>query len=314
MPDTATADARPDEPRTLLEKVGPAVAVGLTALAAVFGSMSAAQLQQAMYWKSQAAQDQSKATNQWSLFGFKRSRALEMEAAAARSRSESGYLRFTFITEGDGGASEAVKWLNGDGPPRTELPPPENKDLGQLVADIRARKPETDLLALAGRIPIEALNKAVDDGENFIFETTEVQWDGVVKAAKKAAQKVIDEAARKKADEPVDAAKKARADAVQALVFGMEDRRYRGEGALNNALGYLYEARVRYSAATSDQHRRKSEVLGYAMLVAQIGAVAASLALARRKGFSLWLVAGGIGMVALAFGAYALVPASIIAF
>jgi hypothetical protein len=316
MPDpTPVTDPNPEEPRTLLDKIGPALAVGLTALAAVFGSMSAAQLQQAMYWKSQAAQDQSRSTNQWSLFGFKRSRALEMEAAAARSRSDSGFLRFTFLTEADaGGIGEAVQWLNGDGPPRTELPPPDNMDLARLVADIRARKPEADLLALAGRIPVEQLNKAIDDGENFIYETTEVHWDGVVKAAKKAAQKVIDEAARNKAGEPVDPVKKARADAVQALVFAMEDRRYRGEGALNNALGYLYEARVKFSAATSDGHRRKSQVLGYAMLVAQIGAVAASLALARKRGFSLWLVAGGIGLVALAFGAYALVPASLLAF
>jgi hypothetical protein len=306
---TPAAPNTPEERKGLIEKIGPALAVGLTALAAVFGSMSAAQLQQAMYWKSQAAQDQSKSANQWGLFGFKRSRALEMEAAAVRSRSDSGYLRFAFP-----GDDEAVKWLNGDGPPRTDLPPPENKDLAQLVADIRARKPEAELLALAGHIPADQLNKAVDDAENFIFETTEVRWDAVVKAAKKQAQKVIDEAARGKPDEPVDAAKKARADAAQALVFALEDRRYRAEGALNNGLGYLYEARVKFSAATSDKHRKKSEVLGYAMLVAQIGAVAASLALARKRGFSLWLVAALIGFIALGFGGYALIPASILAF
>ncbi|MFO0822064.1 MAG: hypothetical protein U0792_02920 [Gemmataceae bacterium] len=51
------ATGNPDEPRSLIEKIGSAVAVGLTALAAVFGSMSAGQLQQAMYCKSQAAQD-----------------------------------------------------------------------------------------------------------------------------------------------------------------------------------------------------------------------------------------------------------------
>lgn len=306
---TPTNDTKPEEPKGLIDKIGPAMAVGLTALAALFGSMSASQLQQAMYWKSQAAQDQSKAANQWSLFGFKRSRALEMEAAAARGRSESGFLRFVF-----NGSDEAVKWLNGDGPPRTELPPPENKDLVQLVADIRARKPEADLLALASRIPASQLNKAIDDAENFIFETTEVQWDGVVKAAKKQSQKVIDEAARSKPEEPLDAIRKARADAAQALVFAMEDRRYRGEGALNNALGYLYEARVKFSTATSDTYRKKSEVLGYAMLVAQIGAVAASLALARKRGFSLWLVAAVIGLISLGFGGYALIPASIFAF
>src|SRR5215216_5521902 len=105
----ANGDApKPDEPKveeqkSLLQKVGPAFAIAMTALAAIFGSMSAAQLQQAMYWKSQAAQDQSKSANQWSLFGFKRSRALEMEAAAARARADAGYLQLDFPADTDAG-------------------------------------------------------------------------------------------------------------------------------------------------------------------------------------------------------------------
>src|SRR5690349_4331944 len=119
MPDAPAETPAPEERRTLLDKIGPAFAIAMTALAAVFGSMSAAQLQQAMYWKSQAAHDQSKTANQWALFGFKRSRALEMEAAAARSRADSGYLQVQFPAE-----TEEGKWLNGDGPPRVEFPKP----------------------------------------------------------------------------------------------------------------------------------------------------------------------------------------------
>ena len=76
----------------------------------------------------------------------------------------------------------------------------------------------------------------------------------------------------------------------------------------------LYEIRVKVSTAESDRHRKKSQSLQMAMLVAQIGAVAASLALARKRGVSLWLVAGLIGVAAVGFGGYALIPTSLLAF
>jgi hypothetical protein len=304
-----------EEPRSLIEKIGPAVAVGLTALAAVFGSMSAGQLQQAMYWKSQAAQDQSKSANQWGLFGFKRSRALEMEAAAQRSRSASGYLWTQFLAGDDQPElnREAAKWLNGYGPPKTELPA-ASADVTLLVQAIKDRRPEGELLALAKKIPLVELSKTIDDGEKFVHHTTEEEWDKVVKTAKDMAKKVIQEAERKRPEDKIDQAKRDTADAAQSLAFAMEDRRYRGEGALNNSLGYLYEARVYWSSAESNKYRKKSELLSYAMLVAQIGAVAASLALSRKKSGSLWLVAATIGLVSVGFGGYALVPASLLNF
>lgn len=308
-PPANTNEPKVEEKKSLLQKVGPAFAVAMTALAASFGSMAAAQLQQAMYWKSQAAQDQSKSANQWSLFGFKRSRALAMENAAGSARSDAGYLVLQFPDDG----GEAAKWLNGDGPGRVELPKSANENLVKLIEGIRARKPESELLALASAIPVADINKAIDDAERFVHETTEVKWDPVVKAAKKLAQKETDAARRTSPDQPLDAVKKARADAAQAHVFAMEDRRYRGEGHLNNELGYLYETRVKFSTAESDSHRKKSELLGYAMLVAQIGAVAASLALARKGGL-MWIFVAVIGIAALGFGGYAFLPIGLLHF
>src|SRR5581483_4756145 len=118
MPDTTPAGAKPEEPRTLLDKIGPAIAVGLTALAAVFGSMATGQLQQAMYWKSQAAQDQARATNQWSLSGFKVDRAAIMQTSAAVLRALSGYGKNDFAyNAADPAEKHAHDWLQGKGPP-----------------------------------------------------------------------------------------------------------------------------------------------------------------------------------------------------
>ncbi|MBX9624447.1 MAG: hypothetical protein K2X82_11615 [Gemmataceae bacterium] len=295
-----------DEPKGLLDKLGAALPVALTAVATAFAGLSTTELQRSMYWKSQAAQDQSKAANQWGLFGFKRSRALEMEVAAARGRSDSGYLRFRFDlpTGAPAEQQEAVRWLNGDGPPRTELPPPDNADLAQLVKDIRDRKPEADLAARAARVPLPAITTAIDGAEEFIARTTDVEWDAVMKAARAVARKDVEAAGRAAPADAVDPAKKARADAAQGLLYALEERRYRAEGALNNALGYLYEARVRWSAAESDKHRKKSETFFYAMLAAQVGATVSALGLARKHKSLLWTVAGLAGVVSVAIGAY----------
>ena len=304
-PDAAAPTPPADEPKGLLDKIGAALPIALTAVATAFAGMSTTELQRSMYWKSQAAQDQAKAANQWGLFGFKRSRALEMEVAAAQGRSDAGFLRVQFAPSvTDPAQQEALKWLNGDGPPRTELPPPENKELEQLVKDIRARASEAEQAALAARIPVAAITTAIDRAEGFIAKTTDEDWDAVVKAARKLSQKDIDGAARADVSAAIDPAKKARADAAQAAVYAMEERRYRAEGALNNALGYLYEARVRWSAAESDRHRHKSETFFYAMLAAQVGATVSALGLARKHKSLLWTVAGLAGVVSVGIGAY----------
>ena len=320
MADTP-ADAKPDEPRTLLDKIGPAVAVGLTALSAVFGSMSAAALQQAMYWKSQAAQDQSKATNQWSLAGFKRDRALVMQTGAAQLRAQSEYRPAVFTVDKRPSESEtavtdkALDWLKekGDkaGPPRVSLPDVPDPHIKELRDGIEQRAPEAELLAKAAQVKIATINKAIDDAEKFV-EQTDKEWKPFVDEA----AKIVQMQSGMKADVPDDERKKkaANAAASQAAGFELEQRRYRGESFLNQGVAFLYEIRVKVSSAESDRHRTKSQSLQMAMLVAQIGAVAASLALARRKGVSLWLVAGLIGVAAVGFGGYALVPTSLVAF
>ena len=93
MSTAAPADEKPEAPRSLLEKIGAALPVGLTALATAFAGMSTGALQQAMYWKSQAAQDQSCATNQWSYAGFKRDRALVMQIVRGSTLGALGLCR-----------------------------------------------------------------------------------------------------------------------------------------------------------------------------------------------------------------------------
>jgi hypothetical protein len=307
---TNSEPPKSEESKGFMEKMGAALPIGLTALATVFAGMSTGALQQAMYWKSQAAQDQSKATNQWTLAGFKVDRSLVMQTAAAQLWFSAGGKKAEFAPNpNDAAEKAAAEWLAGKGPPaahrrgasskdregRVGLPDITQEPLKELLEMIRKRAPEDDLLRKASHIKIDDINKVIDEAEAANETITEGEWGPIIAAARKLAAD-----ARKNADP-------AKSAAIQAAQFEMEQRRYRTEATLNQEIGIVYEARVKISSAESDKHRKKSQTLFIAMLVAQIGGVISSLALARKKKSALWLFAGAAGLVAIGFGGYVLI-------
>src|SRR4051812_40654001 len=149
MSDATAADAKPESPKSFLDKMGASLPIALTALATVFASMSNGALQEAMYWKSQAAQDQSRATNQWTLAGFKRDRALVMQAAAAQLSALCGYATASFDAPGSSppdAEKRAREWLTSrDSPPAVKLPELDG-EVKSLREAVRTREPEQEIL------------------------------------------------------------------------------------------------------------------------------------------------------------------------
>ena len=289
MPDPlpAVPPAPPaDPPKSVFEKLGAALPIALTALATAFAGMSTGELQKAMYWRSYAAQDQARATSQWTLAGFKRDRSLTCQVAAVQLRAVAAPAN-PFAGAGPSGADPtAAAWLAGAGPPPAKLPEVTDDALKQLLAAIQHREPEAELVKQAGRVTGAGVNAAIDRAEKAV-EDLDQAWGPTVKAA---------------ADLAAGAGQAGAA--AQAAGFDLERRRYRIEAGLNQGVGYLYEARVKVSAAESDRHQHKSHQFFYAMLAAQVGATVSALALARQQKSVLWAVAGGTGLVAVAIGAY----------
>ncbi len=297
MPDTTVADApaadKPEPPKSIFEKAGAALPIALTALATALAGMSTGELQKSMYWRSYAAQDQARATSQWTLAGFKRDRSLTCQTAAATLRAiagEAGANPFGSsagsVKPPEGADPRALEWLAGAGPPKTSLPEVSDAGLKQLLSDIQKRLPESELNREAAKISAETIGRAIDEAEAFV-EDLDKQWGPTVKSAAALA-----------------AAPGKTSPAAQAAGYELENRRYRAESSLNQGVGYLYEARTKVSGAQSEKHQRKSRNFFYAMLAAQVGATVSALALARKKQSVLWAVAGGTGLVAIAIGAY----------
>ena len=311
MSDATPAETpKPEGPKGWMDKIGAALPIGLTALATVFAGMSTGALQQAMYWKSQSGQDQSKATSQWTHAGSKVDRSLIMQTAAAQLWVSAGGGKLNVTPDPNSAAEKtAAEWLGGKGPPaayrrgapakdregRVGLPDLTSPPLQELLELIRKRAPEDEIIRKSARVNAADINTAIDDAEAANEKITEDEWSPVVGAARKLAAD-----ARKRDPDP------AKYAAAQAAQFEMEQRRYRSEATLNQEIAVLYEARVRVSSAESDKHRRKSQTLFIAMLVAQIGGVVSSLALARKQKSALWLFAATAGLVAIGFGGYVL--------
>jgi hypothetical protein len=299
---------KPEEHKGFLDKLGAALPVGLTALATAFAGMSTSELQRAMYWKSQAAQDQSRATNQWSYAGFKRDRALIMQTTASQLRAAGNYAAASFTDSSSSSGKtnphdetadkkrkdqqEAIEWLQKGTVPPAALLEITDEHIIALQNAIKKREPEAETLKLAGRIKQDSITKAIDDAEKKA-EEYDREWSPILSAAAKLSSSAD-------GGKPEPGMRASR----QAMGYDLEERRYRAESQLNQGIGYLYEIRVRVSSAESDKHRHKSELFFYAMLAAQIGATISALALARRTKSLLWLLAGGTGLIALGIGAY----------
>jgi hypothetical protein len=269
--------------KSVFDKVGAALPIALTLLATAFAGMSTGELQQAMFWRSYAAQDQAKATSQWTLAGFKRDRSLICQTTAVQLRAAANKAADRLDLSRSGSRPLAAEWLDGKGPPSASLPEIGDERLRKLLADIQARRSEAELVREAGKVPAAVINDAIDDAEKYVDQLDQ-EWAPTIK-----------EAATLSA---------ASGTLGQGAGFELEQRRYRIEANLNQGIGYLYEARVKVSSAESEKHQRKSKNFFYAMLAAQIGATIASLAMARKQKSVLWAVAGFTGLVAVAIGAY----------
>ena len=295
MPDTTTLPPilpAPEPPKSIFEKIGAALPIALTAIATAFAGLSSSEMSRAMYWRSAAAQDQSKAADQWSLAAHKRDRSIMMQTAALQLRAGEGFKLKLPGADDSPGPPDAIRdaarsWLRGDGPLPAELPEIDDPATRAILEGLRAGKSEADLLHSARDVDRARLDAELDRGVAEI-KRIEAEWKPILEIL---AKRFV-------------SARASRDREAQAEHIEVDGRRYGIEANLNQQLGFLYEVRVKSSVVQSDRHRVRSEYFFYAMLAGQAGATLAALALARKHRSGLWLFAAFVGAVSLAFGGY----------
>lgn len=287
-------------PPSLWGKVLGMTPVVMAVIATLLAGLSSSEMTKAQYDRSLAAQQQSKAGDQWGFFQAKR----------LRGAIQSGTLDVLQLTT-PGRAIDA-------------------KGLQALAATLsKAEQSEQALeFLLAGRLPQAAtapalppqVKAALDAIENAAPEPelnrlVEVPTPGDVAAALKAAQdsaRAFDQVLKPIVTggdalgellEPAGSAHPELSRDFATLRLRYSSLRYDAEARLNQSIAVLHELQVRQSNRSAERHHRRSERFFYGMLGAQAAVIIATLAMAARQRSLLWSLAALAGVFALLFAA-----------
>jgi hypothetical protein len=312
IPDELKADL----PQTPWGKILGATPVVMAVVATLLAGLASSEMTRAQYDRALAAQQQSKAGDQWSFFQAKKLRGalqhntLDVVASTAEVRpldlaaikASAGQLPLVAAKLRDGVLSlvdsdagqRTLAGLQTAQLPETSPGPVLDPELKAALEAIERSKPEVDIQPLITRVNDQALEAAL--------------------GAAKARVQAFDEAV-KPASEAIGLLEQFFAlPAAPGAVSGRRDftaarlrfnaQRYDAEARLNQAIANLYEVQVRRSNLSAARHHARSQRFFFGMLAAQCAVIVSTLALAARKRNVLWAVAAAAGLAAIAFAIY----------
>ncbi len=296
---TIPEELKADIPQTPWGKILMATPIVMTVIATALAGLASSEMTRAQYSRSLAAQQQSKAGDQWGFFQAKRLRGAiqrntidilqntaDVHPLDAAALDKAGAAALS--SPPDQQVLDAL--LKGElpGVPAATVAGPE---LQSALDALENQKPEPEILSLCAKVSPgnleEALSAAKDRAEAF-------------DAAIKPVNRVIDQLEKNLAG---GADKSLSRDFVAARLR-YTAARYDAEARLNQAIGDLYELQVRKSNIEAERHHVRSQRFFYGMLGAQMAVIISTFAIAARKRNLLWSLAAAAGAAAVGFAAY----------
>lgn len=329
-----------DIPQTLFGKILSATPVVMAVVSTMLAGLASSEMTRAQYDRALAAQQQSKAGDQWSFFQAKRLRGALQRNAADLLLNISGLRPFSPTTF----RKQVEQWLESDSTSaKSEAAAVQNEMLE--ILDSSAAQQALVLLqggelpALPSRTPLEPVIKAALDGlddqrpglemARLLAQVSPTMIEDTLRAAKDRAQafdgatqpvnQVIDridnllfryaaclpDRSNLAADglaQTTDPSGVNRGFTLARLRYAAQ--RYEVEARLNQEIANLYELQVRQSNISAERHHRRSQSFFLGMLGAQMGVIISTLAMAARMRNLLWSLAATAGLLAVAFAIY----------
>jgi hypothetical protein len=289
IPDALKADM----PQTTWSRILLATPVVMTVVATLLAGLASSEMTRAQYNRSLAAQQQSKAGDQWSFFQAKRLRGtmqlstldLLKGTVSVRPLDDAGLKRFGDL---DGAVSAAL--LQGELPP---VPSTTVSDapLKSALEAVERMKPEHEISSLLGSVNAATVDEAIQAARD-----RAAAFDGATSPINRGVDRLEKAIA---ASGPAELIRD-----VTAARLRYTAARYEVEARLNQAVAHLYELQVRMSNMAAERHHRRSERFFLGMLAAQAAVITATFALAARQRNILWGLAAGAGAAAIAFAVY----------
>ncbi len=273
----------------------------MTVIATLLAGLSSSEMTKAQYARALAAQQQSKAGDQWAFFQAKR----------LRSAIQSGALDTAQLTVGDITPDATrlrafVATLPDHAPILSAL---DTLLSAQLPAQVAAPKLTPEISAA-----LTAIDHGAPESE-ITLAVRNVKPDTLADAlrAAQAHARAFDDLLHPivengdRLGDAIDASSETRrvlSRDFAALRLRYSALRYDTEAKLNQSIARLYEIQVRQTNLTAERNQRRSARFFYGMLGAQAAVLVSTFALAARRRSLLWSLAASAGLVAITFAGY----------
>ncbi|HTI99478.1 MAG TPA: DUF4337 family protein [Dongiaceae bacterium] len=285
-------------PQTTWGKILSATPVVMTVVATLLAGLASSEMTRAQYDRSLAAQQQSKAGDQWSYFQAKKLRsALQrnavdiLQATAEVQPLDAGALTRIVAPQSFKVEPATIVALQ-----KCELPPlPAGPALEPPVAAalqaIENQQPESEISNHLAQVQPAALAAALTAAQE---RTT--AFDAATKPVNQGIEQLEKAIARSSDRELI------RDLTVARLLYTAA--RYDAESRLNQTVANLLELQVRQNNISAERHHRRSGRFFFGMLAAQAAVILATFAMAARQRNLLWSIAAVAGITAIIFAIY----------
>ena len=280
IPDKLKADV----PLTRWGKLLTSTPIVMTVIATMLAGLSSSEMTRAQYDRSLAAQQQSKAGDQWGFFQAKKLRG-------AMQRSTLDLLESTTEVHPFSGVQLSPTVMAAL--EKCELPvvppgPPPDPGVQAALTALEGQKSETEIAALLRPVKEVALGEALRLATDATL---------ALDAATRPVNQAIEQIEKTLGDRALHR------DFIAARLR-YTAKRYDAKARLNQAVAFVYELQVRKSNVAAEHHHARSQRFFYGMLAAQMAVIIATFAIAARQKNLLWSIAAIAGLAAVVLAVY----------
>jgi hypothetical protein len=326
IPDQLKADMPP----TTWGKMLSATPVVMAVVATLLAGLASSEMTRAQYDRALAAQQQSKAGDQWSFFQAKRLKGAiqgnsldllqsmvelrPLNAAALKDaaeqlpaqpeQSEAAKVKTEMLAVlGSPVGQQALGFLQRGEVPQAGAAPVLDPNVKAALDAVESLATDAAMVPILARLSLKTLDDALlaarDRAQDF---------DTATKPVNQAIDHLESLLARQaaslqgKAASPGSGASLTRDFTAARLRYAA--LRYEVEARLNQSIATFYELQVRKSNISAERHHNRSQRFFFGMLAAQLGVIVSALAMAARQRNLLWSIAAAAGLLAIAFAVY----------
>ncbi len=292
-----------DLPPTTFGKILSATPVVMAVVATMLAGLASSEMTRAQYARSLAAQQQSKAGDQWSFFQAKRLRGavqrnsvdLMENVVEVHPLEPAGLLQAIAgsetakALETDAGRQTLEALTKGE-LPKTPAPPPVAPEIAAALRGYEELAPDAEMAGLLVKVSNPSLEAALKAAKD---QTQDL--DALTKPINNLVEQI---------ERALPAGSKSLKRDYSAARLRYTAARYETEARLNQSIANLYELQVRKSNISAQRHHARSQLFFFGMLGAQAGVIISTFAMAARKRNLLWSLAAGAGIIAVLFAIY----------